>query len=127
MPPCDDSHNDTGAILRGSVRPCPMSAGTSPSDYRTEVENTRSSKINGVEVYSKPLHGYADIDGGVDVLKKYAVIKKAGGRKPFTHSLTRNSGSSGQTEEVSTSAVFYDEVLPTTKETLSTLCDFDIP
>jgi hypothetical protein len=127
MPKCKDTHNDTGAILRGEVDPCPMKPGFASSDYRREVENTRSSKLNSVDVHSKPLHGYTDIDGRLEVRKHYAVIRKAGGRKPFTHKLIPNSGSNGQTEEVSTTAKFYDETLPTTQEALSTLCDFDIP
>jgi hypothetical protein len=125
MPPCQDFCNDTGAILRANVDPCPMQPGFVTSDYRREVENTRSSKLNSVEVLSKTLHGYADIDP--DVVKHYAVINKAGGRKPLTHKLTANQGSYGQTEEISTTATFYDEALPGTQETLSTLCDVDIP
>jgi len=124
---CNDLDRLRGAILRGRVDPCPMRPGFASSDYRREVENTRVRKIHNVVVTSKPLYGYTDIDGGIVSIKQYGVIKDSGGIKPFTHKLTANTGSNGQTEEVSTTVSFNDELLPNTPENLKILCDFGIP
>ena len=124
---CKDSDTATSATLQTNVDPCPLKAGFTAPDYSTDLENRRSTKLYNVDVLSRSLHNWTDIDGGPDVICSYTVITKAGGRKRRTHSLTMNSGSSGQTEEISTTATFNDELLPHSQETLGTVCVFDIP
>jgi hypothetical protein len=120
------SDSKTSVTLTTFADPPTFQPGFSVPDHVTEMDNKRSSKIYDVDIYSVSVHKMTELDGHPDVIESYPVIK-SGRSKVNRYSISIISGNSGKTEEIQTTAEYYDETQPTTREDLDTIYDIDIP
>lgn len=127
MPQCKASDTLTATTLRAEADPCPWTAGFTAPNHMVSIRNNRSSALYNVDLLSKSLFGLTELDGKPDIIKHHTKISGRGGSKQHSHSLTATSGSSGQTEEVSTTATYNDETQRTVEEKMHIIYDIDVP
>jgi hypothetical protein len=120
------SDTKTSVTLTTLARPLPWQSGFVVPDHITEMDNKRSSKIYNVAIYSISLHKFTELDGQPDVIETYPVIKSTGNETNH-YGITATSAGSGKTDEIQTTAEYYDETQPTTREDLDTIYDIDVP
>jgi hypothetical protein len=120
------SASNTSVTLTTLPNPLTFGPGFATPDHVTEITNRRTSKIYNVALYSISLHQLTELDGQPDVIETYPVIK-SGDSKVDRYDISAVQGSSGKTDEIQTTAEYYDETQLTTREDLDTIYDINIP
>ena len=124
MARCKDLKTTLGTTLQVEVDPCPWPAGFSSPRYMADIENRRTSEIQNVYVFSKALHGLATLHP--NSISIYSYIPKQGGRYQAHKNLIQNGPNNGP-DKILTTVTFVDELTPSVTETLSGVCEFDVP
>jgi hypothetical protein len=137
MAQCKGDKDSSGVALRISADPCPLAYGFSTGTHVTELENSRATKLYSVDIYTKTLGDLTefartstDLTTDDHISYHHRVISAAN-PQPFkqidTPSLRVKAGVANTTDEIETSAKFYDETQKTKQEELVTSYELPIP
>jgi hypothetical protein len=120
------SDTKTSVTLTTDAKPVPWQNVFATPDHITDMENKRTNKIYDVDILSASLYKYAELDGQDCVIESYSVIK-SNRTKSKSYNFSIITGNNGKTDEIQTTAEYYDETQRHIREDLDTKYDIDLP